>query len=272
MNNQKLIKVTFLLMSFFALPVRADFNVQSDPTSDVYGNGQTGSFQRAIGGAGSVFTPQEQDQLSSMLPERDDQRYYGRFRLNFSTLTLDSIKNLSSDPTAMLGAIAKKRSSANQVGFEVAIGYSWSSNVRGDIEYLANKNTSYVTSPALIGGGIAAVPLNAQIKNNTLLANVYYDFTGVYRFRPYITAGIGPAVNSVTSTLTPGGANTTRSLKLAWGLGAGVRVGIFSRWFLDCSYRYINLGNALNIQPIPTVTLQGTYNMNALSVGFIYLF
>ncbi len=262
------------LVSIFALPVWAGFGiVGQDTPSDEYGNGQTGSFQRAIAG-GSPITAQEQAQLNKMLPESDIQRYYGRLRLNFSTLTYGQLKNQSGG-LDQGGAVYKKRTTANQVGFEVAVGYIWSGSLRGDIEYLANKNLNYAASPALIGSGVPSRQLNAQIKNNTLLANLYYELSGIYRFKPYITGGAGLAVNSVQATLLPpvGGSTsgTQRTMRFAWGLGAGMRIGVFSRWFLDVSYRYINLGNKLSMQN-QTFNITGNSNMNAMSVGFIYLF
>jgi opacity protein-like surface antigen len=264
------------LMSVCSAPVWADFGVVDQDQLSEYGNAQTGSFQRAILG-GSPVTAQEQAQLNRMLPESDVQRYYGRLGLAFNTLTLDQLKNKSTGPDTA-GAINRKRTSANQVGFEVAIGYIWSANLRGDLEYFANKNLRYMASPVLSGAGVPPRELNAQIKNNTLLANAYYEFSGIYRFKPYLTGGIGAAVNSVQTTLLPpvGGAtsnasNTQRTVRLAWGLGAGMRFGIFSRWFVDVSYRYVNLGTKLAMQN-QTFKIIGNSGMNVVNLGFIYLF
>lgn len=274
MNNKQCWLICGFLMNVFALPVWADFGVMGQDISTEYGNAQTESFNRAITGGSSV-TAEEQAQLSRMLPESDLGRYYGRFRLNHSTLIYDQLKNKSAGGLDQFGAVNKKRTTANQMGFEVAIGYIGSEEMRGDVEYLANKNLTYSASPALIGSGVPVRQVNAQIKNNTLLANVYYEFSGIYRFKPYLTGAFGASANSVqTTVLPPLGAstsNTQRTLRLAWGLGAGMRVGIFSRWFLDVSYRYINLGNKLSMQN-QNFSIMGNSSMNALSLGFIYLF
>lgn len=267
----------FLALSTIGLPVSADFGViGNNPSAYEYGNAQTPSFKRAMSGAGQSISAQEQRELSSMLPEREEERFYGRLRVNFSTLSLDELKNRSSGQDAY-GAINVKRSISNQVGFEAALGYAWSANFRGDLEYLANKNLNYKAKPALTGSNVTARELNAQIKNNSLLANVYYDFSGIYRFKPYLTAGIGLSVNSVQASLTPPSgpgldSNTLRSLRVAWQLGGGLRFGVFQNWFVDTSYRFIRLGNGLNIKPNNSVKLLGTYGMNAISLGVIYLF
>lgn len=274
-NNKQRWLICSFLMNMIALPVWADFGVVGqDMPSTEYGNAQTGSFNRAITG-GSPITAEEKAELSRMLPVSDIERYYGRFRLNYSTLIFDQLKNKSAGGLDQFGAVNKKRSTANQVGFEVALGYVWSDDMRGDIEYVANKNLTYTASPALIGSGVPARQVNAQIKNNTLLANAYYEFSGIYRFKPYLTGAVGASANSVQTTVLPPIGTTTsstqRTLRFAWGLGGGMRIGVFSRWFLDFSYRYINLGSKLSMQN-QNFNIMGNSSMNAISLGFIYLF
>lgn len=258
----------------YVLPVQAGFEVMESPSAPGYGNGRTGSFDRAIRGGGPL-TPQEQADFAKIVPESDYDRYYGRVKINFSTLILDQIKNTSSDSNAG-ASVVKKRGTFNQLGMEIAVGHTLEKNVRGELEYLINKNLTYEANPVLSGAGIVSRQLNAQVKNNTILANFYYDFDGVHRLRPYLTGGIGLAMNSVQSDLTPattdGGSDTKRSLKLAWGLGAGMRLAMASRWYIDLGYRYINLGAKTAIEPNSSFELQGNYTMNAISVGLIYLF
>jgi opacity protein-like surface antigen len=260
-----------LLLSFCAC---ADFDVIQAVDADTYGNGQTGSFNRAIVG-GSTMTAKEQQEIAAMLPAPEEGRFYGRARTNFSSLTLGELKNKSTGANAA-GALGKKRSVTNQTGLEIAIGYMSSANFRTEVEYLINKNLNYLANPVLTGGGIAAAQLNTVIKNNTILLNGYYDFSVIERFRPYLTGGVGFAANSVQSSLTPvpagGGSNTLRSLHLAWALGGGMRIGIFSHWYMDMSYRYVQLGSKLKIQAGPSVDLSGNYSANIFSIGAIYLF
>jgi opacity protein-like surface antigen len=270
--------VGFFITSLSVMPLYADFGViegGSTRSTAPYGNAQTESFHRAITG-GTTLTSAEEAELSAALPMREAQNYYARLRVNFGTLILDELKNRSLG-VDRVGAIAKKRVSVNQTGLEVALGYSWSSSLRGDIEYLVNKNLNYIANPVLTGAGLMSRQLNTQIKNNTLLANMYYEFLGLNRFKPYLTGGIGPTMNSVQSTITAvaydnGGSATKRKLTLAWALGGGLRVAVFSHWHLDFSYRYIRLGSRINIKPTGNFNLLGSTSMNALSVGLMYYF
>ena len=266
----------FLSLGLLSLPVYADFGVIDSAKSATpsYGNARTESFDRAMRG-GSRLTAREEAELSVALPVTEVEHYYGKLRLNFSTLTLEALKNCSAglDKT---GSVAKKRISLNQSGLEVALGYSWSTSLRGDIEYLVNKNLDYRANPVLTGAPLPR-QLTAQIKNSTVLANVYYEFLGLNRFKPYLTLGLGPSVNSVQSTIVPvaydnGGSATVRKLGVAWALGGGLRVAVFSRWHIDLSYRYIRLGNGLNIKPTGNFKLLGTTTLNALSLGLMYYF
>lgn len=274
--NQRWTLFGMLILSASVMPVQADFGVVDSTTSSTsYGNAQTDSFHRAITG-GTTLTPAEEAELSDALPLSEAKHYYGRVRLNFGTLTLDDLKNNSSGTDAV-GAVNKKRVSVNQTGLEIALGYSWSSSFRGDIEYLVNKNLDYTANPVLIGGGLTSRQLTTQIKNNTLLANVYYEFLGLNRFKPYLTAGIGPSVNSVQSTITPvaydnGGSATLRKMGFAWALGLGMRVAAFERWHLDVSYRYIRLGSGISIKPTSSFKLLGSTSLNAVSLGIMYYF
>lgn len=273
------VKQQWALFGFLALgissSVHADFGVvDSKKSAEPYGNAQTESFHRAITG-GTTLTACEEAELSAALPVSEAETYYGRIRLNFSTLTLDELKNRSSGPDSV-GLIANKRVSVNQTGLEVALGYSWSSSFRGDIEYLVNKNFDYTAKPVLTGAP-ATRQLTAQFKNSTVLANLYYEFLGLNRFKPYLTVGLGPSVNSVQSSITAApydaaGSATLRKFGVAWAAGLGLRVAVFSRWHIDASYRYIRLGSGINIKPTSKFKLLGATSLNAVSLGLMYYF
>lgn len=263
-----------LTVSGVALPVRAGFGVVPDDQSEQqYGHAQTKCFNRAINGAGPL-TAEEQAKVSA-LGERDYDRFYARLSVNFGTLALNDFKNSSTALTDSTGVINKRRVTLNQTGLEMAIGYVWNGGMRAELEYLVNKNINYNAFPVLTGTTIPR-QINATIKNNTLLVNGYYEYTGVPRFRPYLTAGIGVSANSAQSNLTPalgtGNPNTPNTVAFAWNVGLGARFGIFSRWFIDAKYRYISLGNNIVIQPENGFKLTTLYSMNATSIGLIYLF
>lgn len=274
MTINRMWRVTgFVLCSGFASATLADFGVAapSQPT-DYYGNGQSATFRRAIAG-GEPLTPEEQAEIQAQLPEKDSNRYYGRFRVNASSLIFGNIKNRSASPNNTAG-VGNKRAVQNQTGLEIAIGYTWT-DMRWDLEYLVNRNLLYNANPVLTGVN-PQQSISGSIKNNTILANGYYDITGFGRIQPYFTGGLGVSVNTINSTVTPSGtssgSHSVRTASLAYQLGAGIRMRFFEKWYFDFSYRYIFLGNKLNMNPSNTVNLQGQYSMNAISVGFIYLF
>jgi len=275
----------FLAMSGFAMPILAEFGVRgSDLSTDGcgtientdYGNAQTVRFHNAISGT-SCLTKEERDRLGNLLPLNETGHFYGRFRLAFSTAVLDEIRNRSSGVDSNATVNVKHVSDA-RTAFEIAVGYFFSSNFRGDLEYLANKNFTYNANPLFTNGPVSR-SLTAEIKSNTLLANLYYEFTGVYRFRPYLTGGIGLSNISVTSSVTPTpvGATTPAPQNpkkggIAWSAGLGLRINIFKRWSLDMGYRYIRLGSGINIKPNSDTKLISNYSVNNMSLGFIYLF
>lgn len=273
MKSNGLIIVSLMFGIFFASPVLGDFII-TEESEDVYGNGHLVVFDRAIGGDLGLLTCTEKEELADILPLRDIECFYGRFRINQSTLQLNDIRNRSTGAIFKNGAVINNHTSLNQVGVEFALGYIWSKSFRADIEYLLNKNITYSSSPVLSGSPFS---LTATLKNNPVLINFYYDFTFEGgRFKPYLTAGIGGSFNSVQSMLTPtpfgtSGSSTKQSLGWAWALGGGMRVGIFSRWYLDLSVRYINLAT-VRIEPVSSFELLTNYSMNAISLGVIYLF
>lgn len=274
--NQRWALFSFLIVSILVVPVHADFGVMdSTKPAEPYGNAQSESFHRAITG-GTRLTATEEAELSEELPVRETQHYYARVGLNFSTLKLEQLKNVSLGLDSS-GVVAKKSVSMNQTGLEIALGYGWSSNLRGEIEYLANKNLNYDASPVVTGAGLTSRQLTAQIKNNTLLANVYYEFLGLNRFKPYVTVGLGPSLSSVQATITAApydaaGSATLRKTNIAMAFGGGLRVAMFSHWHIDIRYRYMRLGQKLKFAPTSGFALSGSSNMNAVSLGLMYYF
>jgi len=270
------IVLSFLLISCITEPVFAAFEVRTtEPFEGEYGNAQTLTFRRAI--EGGPMTPEEQAALNAAIPEREDKHYYGRVRVNTSTLSLDQVKNRQNSGIYAGGVPVTNRRSLNQYGLELALGYISSPSTRGDIEYLVNRTLTYNSNPGLSNAPTNAI--SANIKTNTILLNGYYEFYGISRFKPYLTVGVGATAVSVTSTLTPpspttniGGPTSLRVLRFAYALGGGMRLSFFSHWFLDASYRYISLANPVTIQPSSDYKLNGIYFMNAISLGIVYTF
>lgn len=263
-------KILPCLIAVITSPAAADFVIKSEHQSALpYGNAETLCFRNALAGK-TPLTPEEECSLVNELPISEVDRFYGRFRLNTGTYTLD-VRNRSQPNTPDFNAgVVTRRASRSAMGLELALGYVWEEEFRGDLEYLVIRNFDYNANP--IFNTAPTRSFSASIKNNTILGNLYYDFTDFDRFRPYLTGGIGAGVNTVKSKLSIGGSTTKRWLTFAWQVGAGVRVSIFTRWFLDFSYRYIRLGTNIHLQPNTLTRFNADYSLNAFSFGFIYLF
>ena len=264
------------LLLLFSEIASADFVIGSScpSSSESYGNSQTAAFRSAVSGIKDPCAAVDE----VTMPERDFDRYYLRGRLNYGTLIYDEVKNRSKSTNQndfSTATVSRSRAIKNQSGFEIAVGYIWSGTTRGEIEYLANKNLSYKTNITLPG---VNTQVTANFKNNTLLFNGYYEFTGMGRLKPYVTYGAGITDTSVKAAMTSSiqafnDSQTTRNLRLAWQLGVGARLNLYPpRWSIDLSYRFIQLGNNVRTIPISNVQINGRYALSALSIGIVYLF
>lgn len=236
----------------------------------LYGNGQSLLFRQAVEG-GTLLTPEEEAALAAELPLREKKRYYGRMRLNKGMFSLTRFRNVSTDFNSGL-TITNTIASESHNGLELAFGYIWEPTFWGDLEYLVNKNFTFPAKPLFIG---SLQPLPFTIKNSTILANAYYNFIGFSRFMPYVTVGAGVGMNSVRATTSLGLDISTQNYSLALAGGLGMRIGFFSRWYLDFAYRYISLGNGhIKTSNDPTTFTKVTvdYNVSLVSLGLIFLF
>lgn len=208
------------------------------------------------------------------LPECETNRWYGRVGVNFGSLRLKNIKNASLGIDTGGVVFQKAQSLSRVAGLEFAVGYNWSKMLHGEFEYLVIRNFPYSTNPVLTNVPIRR-SLNALLKNNTFLYNMYMDATLYDHIKPFLTGGIGFAFNSAKSTLTPpaieGGGRITRTIGLAYQAGVGVRMHLFTRGFLSVSYRYIGLGQ-MRIRPNDNLRIKARYSMLPFSISFGYLF
>lgn len=236
----------------------------------LYGNGQSLRFKQSIEG-GQLLTLEEKNALAAELPLIEKKLYYGRMRLNKGYFSLSRLKNQSTDFNGGL-AVIYKTASASQNGLELAFGYIWEPTFWGDLEYLVNKNFKRSAAPVFVGS-LETLPFT--IKNSTILANVYYNFMGFSRFEPYVTAGAGVSINSARATTPLGFDISTETYSLALAGGLGMRIGFFSRWYIDCAYRFISLGTS-NIKssndPAIFTKVSTDYTVSVVSLGLIFLF
>lgn len=246
------------------------FKMNQCDDNPCFGNGQALRFKAAVGGC-DPLSPEEERALAAQLPLRECRRYYGRVRLNRGTLSLNRFKNRSTDANASTTVITRSVSTG-ETGLELAFGYIWEPTFWGDIEYLVLKNFTRPALPLFTGSAFAS-PIT--IKDSTLLLNGYYNFVGFSRFQPYVTAGAGVSMFSARATSPFGDTVSTQTYSFAVGGGVGLRIGFWTRWYLDFAYRYIYLGPVdvkfLNVTSnFPKITAD--YNLSAVSVGFVFLF
>ncbi len=246
------------------------FKMEQCDTNPCYGNGQALRFKQAVGGC-TALSAEEEMALAAQLPLIQKKRYYGRMRISKGTLSLTRIRNVSTDGNSN-AVLANVISSTSQNGLELAFGYIWEPTFWGDIEYLVNKNFNQPARAIFVG---SAQTFPFTIKNNTILANAYYNFVGFSRFEPYVTVGAGLAVNSVHAPTLLGQNISLQNYGLALAGGVGMRIGFFKRWYLDFAYRYISLGS-FNIKftndPTTFTRLNTNYNLSTVSIGAIFLF
>lgn len=260
----------FIGIGIFAQAILADFAVREDKYSlENYGDVKEPCYERAVIG-GPPFIDEY------VFPLREDRRFYGRASLNSGIYVLSSFKNKSTDVPDVRGTFLRKSITKTNPGVEFAFGYIWSPRVHGEIEYLLIRNLNYSPNPVFSNVSTQR-SLTATLTNNTLLANIYYDFGYYARFRPFITVGVGYSYNSAISAISPVPANTIviagpkKMSSVALMGGLGFRVHMFTRWFANVSYRYVNLG-LVRFQPTMNVTVDANYSVSLFSLGLIYLF
>ncbi len=246
--------------------------ILADMPSDDYGNAQSSAFRRAMQG-GSKIGLAEQAAINALVPEAIHERPYARLRLNMGSYILDTMRNASSG-TDQGGTINKTRALSNATGFELAVGYTWSEYVRADLEYCFAKKFNYVANPVL-NGVLPTRAISSTFKNSTIFLNGYYDFHNSHRLTPYLSAGAGLSFYNIGTTLTPSPGLTsnqnTRPMKIVFNLGAGLKIRLVGNSYLDMAYRYMRLGQDLQLQN-STFLLKGNSAANVFSVGLLYLF
>lgn len=82
----------------------------------------------------------------------------------------------------------------------------------------------------------------AEIENNSLMINAYYDIDTGTKFTPYVGGGIGYAhlKGTVNSRL---GKMSESSNEFAWNVGAGIAYAVNENIAIDLGYRYSDFGS-----------------------------
>jgi len=72
------------------------------------------------------------------------------------------------------------------------------------------------------------------------MASLYWDVVTVAGFTPYVSGGVGFAIDHLAAPPAVGtGGN---AWELAWSVGAGVSYALDPAWSVDIGYRYLDLG------------------------------
>ena len=125
----------------------------------------------------------------------------------------------------------------------IAYGYTFKRlPVRAELEY-SFRNKAKFNDLGLWPN--TEIQTNAELKNQSLMANFYYDFKNTSLFTPYITVGLGASLNKLKVQATGDSADdyaNNRKTDFAWSVGAGVSYQINEKVDVDLAYKYIDLG------------------------------
>jgi opacity protein-like surface antigen len=168
------------------------------------------------------------------------------------------------------------------------VGYEWNKWLRVDVtgEYRAKTQVSvlghYTQPPAPT---VFVDTFQGNVSSWVFLANAYVDLGTWDCFTPFVGAGIGTAVNTVSdfsdvSPTVPGGPGSSFGVgrgastwNLAWALYAGLTYNVSPSLKLDLTYRYLSLGKAKDVIDCnggcggTSVTIKDLYS-NDFMLGF----
>lgn len=153
------------------------------------------------------------------------------------------------------GAVGNSsRSSGWSVG--AGLGYRFTPWLRGEV------SLDYLDL-----GGADTVLGRFDANATVALASVYWDVISIAGFTPYLSGGVGFAIDRISPpALMPA---IDDQWKLAWSLGAGVSYAFSEAWSVDLGYRYVNVG-APDLS-IPGVTIDALGG-HQLRLGLRYSF
>jgi len=174
--------------------------------------------------------------------------FYLRAGMNYGHM---QVKGIAARPTSLSPTIQAKESkeSKNLAGFQVGAGYAFSQlPVRIDIVYTKRNDLKYNVNSALENSS-TAIKISSKLKEQDLMANLYYDWHWHYTkwVYPFFFVGIGLVENKTDSSFT--GTNYAHSAdakrgSFAWQGGFGFRFRITSNFYADLGLQHAELGEA----------------------------
>lgn len=172
----------------------------------------------------------------------------------FSGLKKHNANHIDGEDAADNESFSKGSKNKSVFAGGVAFGYNFSQAfglpIRAELDFTA-RGKAKANETFNIPGEPATVNSSNQLNINTVMANVYYDFTNESAFTPYVSAGIGYAnvKQTVKLNLNDAGdvfnaSQSHRSNNFAWSVGAGVQYALNADLALDLSYRYVDAGKS----------------------------
>jgi len=214
-------------------------------------------------------------------------RHYARGRLNFGKLKLERINNKTSSGDQAGFPIFIPEITKDFYGIELAYGYAYQ-HFRLEGETIFFRHLDYNVNPVVLD--TTSLDLKSEICSYNLLGNLYYDFTHVFAFEPYIFVTLGLAMHHVKSDIafsrasdtgdivagTLLGTRSTATLAPAWGFGLGSRYRILPNWYIDFFMRYLSMGfvkwKPTDEDASRPLKLKGDYSFQGFGIGLHYLF
>lgn len=179
----------------------------------------------------------------------------GKIGTSITHMSKQKAEYIDGDDAADNESISKGSKNKSVFAGGVAFGYNFSQAfglpIRAELDFTA-RGKAKANETFNIPGEPETIGVSNQLNINTVMANVYYDFTNESAFTPYVSAGIGYAnvKQTVKLNATEQGkevfniSKSHRSNNFAWSVGAGVQYALNSDLALDLSYRYVDAGKS----------------------------
>lgn len=140
---------------------------------------------------------------------------------------------------------ANKYSGRTSIPVSGSLGFNYSENLRWDL------NLTYLSS---WNSNITGINENINSSINSLISsvNIYYEAPERKNFKPYLTAGVGISLNTLSDSdyFYNNNFNEHYGEKLtknfAWKIGLGVSYQLNNKVVLDLGYRFTSLGKAVS--------------------------
>jgi opacity protein-like surface antigen len=184
--------------------------------------------------------------------------WYLRGDIGMTNQSVGSLFNVLDSTAYTLDTVSKDFSSSPFVGIgfgrQVNEHFRW--DITGEYRGPADFHGLQIYTDYPSGGGTDEY--TAKKSELTFLANAYWDITTWRGLTPFVGAGIGASLNTIsgfTDVNTPnlgvayGG--TASQWNLAWALYAGLDYQVTPNLVIEAAYRYLSLGNAHSGDLIP---------------------